>query len=427
MDTTLVAPVRERIPQPAYESTASLARLRQGGHPTSYFATAIACYFATTLIVLLGVGLGEELVSRNRGGATRPADFVSRCAMGDGRFYVQIAEDGYIAGAHGGSYTAFFPAFPLLGRIVARSMGIRADLALLIVAHASLLLMLTMLTDHLARRFPDAPPYTAGFIALGIGLLPTTFYLRMAYSESLFLCATVAVLSGIERRWPLWAIAAIVGFATATRPVGVALLVPWAFYVVDRCPNVRERAIQSLTWTPVACWGILAFMAYQWWAFDDPFSFVRSQWDWGLRPPGPLLPRIIALATGQPLWGAYVSSDPGNWARHARTHVFTLSFANPIFFLLMTALTALGARRGWLRTSEWALSAALLLIPYCLRGYEMQGGALGRFSAVALPAYFVLGHLLARVAPPVAAAILALCAFFLGVYAAVFSSGEVFY
>jgi hypothetical protein len=81
--------------------------------------------------------------------------------------------------------------------------------------------------------------------------------------------------------------------------------------------------------------------------------------------------------------------------------------------------------RAWPRRRkayEVSLCAGLLLIPYLLRAHEMCMTGMGRFAAVVFPVYIVMGRLLAKLPWPVSAGILALCAFFLGAYSALFAA-----
>jgi hypothetical protein len=102
--------------------------------------------------------------------------------------------------------------------------------------------------------------------------------------------------------------------------------------------------------------------------------------------------------------------------------VFSLHLANPVYFLLAAALLAVGAWQRWLNGLELALGAGLLLIPYVTRSHEMCMGAMGRFAAVAVPVYLVLGQLLARLPAVVSALLASLSGFLMGVYAALFAA-----
>ncbi|MGE5048120.1 MAG: hypothetical protein ACM3PC_06105, partial [Deltaproteobacteria bacterium] len=59
-------------------------------------------------------------------------------------------------------------------------------------------------------------------------------------------------------------------------------------------------------------------------------------------------------------------------------------------------------------------------IPYLAHNYETTMMATGRYMTTVLPTYLALGHLLRRIPPGIAASLLALAAFLLGAYAALF-------
>src|SRR5207302_2380271 len=103
-------------------------------------------------------------------------------------------------------------------------------------------------------------------VMLALGFFPTTFFMRMAYSESILLLSSILALYAMERRWPLLGIACIVGFATATRAVGVGLLLP--FFLHLRRESPRPTVFARRLWLfPVACWGIAAYAIYLYFAF----------------------------------------------------------------------------------------------------------------------------------------------------------------
>jgi hypothetical protein len=107
--------------------------------------------------------------------------------------------------------------------------------------------------------------------------------------------------------------------------------------------------------------------------------------------------------------------------------LFNLHLANPLYWLFACGMVMYGALKRWLTANEVTLSAGLLLIPYVLRAQEMGMAGMGRFAAVVFPVYIVMGRLLAKMPPTVAAALLAICGFFLGAYAALFAAWYPFY
>src|SRR5207247_40461 len=261
-------------------------------------------------------------------------------------------------------------------------------------------------------------------VLLAFGLFPTTFYFRMAYSESLFLFSSILALFAMERRWPVAAIAGVVGFAGATRAVGVALIVPLAIHVWHRGPQLLAFLPRMFLYFPLACSGILAFMVYQFAAFGEPFAFAKTQEHWRMRPPVPIVDKLTSLATLEPFWSVADPASPCCW-HHSKpsSPLFSLRLANPAYGLFGAALIFLGKWKHWMSSYEVSLSILLLLIPYLTRGHEMCMMSMGRFASVVFPMYLVLGHLLWRLPPGITTALLGISSVFLASYAALFASG----
>ncbi|HUY93554.1 MAG TPA: hypothetical protein VMV10_32805 [Pirellulales bacterium] len=327
--------------------------------------------------------------------------------------------------------------------------GLRPETALLIVSNASFLAALAVLALYVRSRAADRlahppahsqrplppgdeaktdlrkppPAEIADWAVLAASLFPTGCFFRLTYSESTFLLAALLAMYSMTRRWPLWASALIVGLATATRPVGVAMLAPLAIHIFRRFA-LRGAALRLALYLPLACWGLAAFMAYQYRAFGDPIATVRTQQHWGVRRPIPWAEKAVALATLEPLRSVYDSQSSAYWASFDPHGVswFSMQFANPLYFLAAIGLTALGAWRRWLSLEEISFSTLLLLIPYITRGYEMGMGSMGRFVAAGFPIYLVLAQLLVRLPAPLRAALLALSGFYLASYTALYGA-----
>jgi hypothetical protein len=218
-------------------------------------------------------------------------------------------------------------------------------------------------------------------------------------------------------------LAVVAGLATATRSVGVAALAPLWWHMWRTSPTVPGWLLRVLVWTPVACWGIAAYAAFQWHEFGEPLAFAKTQANYATRPPGPLVDRIVAQATLRPIWGSYVPSDEAYWAKRENHSIaaFSLYFANPLFFCAVASFVALGAWKRWLTTEETLLGAALVLIPYVLQSYTHYMSGAGRHVSVAVPAYLVLGHVLWGLPRPVSALLLCMMAALLALYSALFA------
>ena len=441
--------------------------------------------FIATVVILIAARFGKTFVHDK----DPDWDFVNALSEWDGQHFKHIVERGYDYTPGHGSLVALFPGYPVVAKGLAWVTGLSAAAALVIVANVCCLAALVLMGAYLGARDQGSgvggqdsegdalaaslatrgagsgtvgrPATTAewqSYALLAMGLLPTTFFWRMAYSEAMFLCAAIGAMYAIARGWRIPIVALIVGFATATRPVGVALLAPLVWYVWQKCsedslaasfttrveqPPEQEgqspfshrapkkgtvpwRFALTLAYAiPLGCWGLIAYMIYQWIVFGQPLAFALTQADWRFRPAAPLGEKLMALASWEPIWTVYVSGKFGYWGGDSvGDALFSLQFANPIYFVGTAALIAVGAWKRWLTTYEVLLSIGLLAIPYVTRAYDTNFASQGRFAAVAFPVYIVLGHLLARLPLVVSGALLALSGFLMAAYAVLFATGH---
>jgi hypothetical protein len=388
----------------------------------------VTTYYMTSFIVALGALLGTGLVLRSPATGHIFNDRAAPYANWDGQWYADIARNGYSYRTDDYSNVTFFPIYPLAGRLVTRVTGLGIEPALLAVSNVSLVGLFCMMARYVAVRYPEGSDDLAGWVLLALGLLPTTFFFRMAYSESTFLLIATLALFGMWREWPLGVIAGLVGLATATRPTGLALVPPLALHVWNRSATRRGFMLRMLWAAPLACSGLAAYIAYLNAAFGEPLAFAKAQVSWQLRPPAPSAERAWALITLEPLRALYDPSSRVRWWPVGRTFppVLSLRAADPVYFLGSIALVVVGAARRWLDGREVLTAAGLLLIPYVATGYEQYVQSAGRYAAAAVPIYLVLGNLLARAPAPAAAAVAGLSAFLLGTYTALFCAWYAF-
>jgi hypothetical protein len=281
-----------------------------------------------------------------------------------------------------------------------------------------------LLSGYVRDRLGLTDSQDVATVLLLFGLWPTTVFFRMAYSESLFVMLSLLVLSGVRQQWPLTVLAALAGLATATRSVGV-VLIP----VIWLCTWKRDGTWSRKLWrivalTPIAAFGLAGFMAYQGILFGDPLAFVHAQDRWTIRPNKPLVDHIVGLLTLEPVRDVYDSTAVLYWGRHeaAIGPLFSLGFANPIYFLGTGAVLCMGAIKRWLSVEESVFGFGLLLIPYCLHSYRIGMLGHGRMAAVVIPFYLVLGRLLLKLPADTRIAILAVLATLLFAYSGLFAT-----
>lgn len=409
-------------------------------------ALGVAYCYATTAVVFGAVAFAASFVKESESRpAPRAADLAGSLSAWGSEWYAAIAREGYEYDPARQSRVAFFPVYPCVAAMLSKTTGLPAGISLLVVSHACLLASFVVLAAYAAARSSESPGQMPLWSLIAFGLFPNTFYLRMAYSESTFLCLALLAMYGMARGWRPWAVAVVVGLATATRPVGVALLAPLAMYVSSsrrsrpeintRQPTAGGRgrvflsscicAMRAAALVSLGCWGLLTYMAYQWWAFGEPLAFVKTQasWSYNAVEPSPL-EHARRLATLAPLRAVYDRASPCYWGLQEPRDcaLFNIAFLNPICAVVAVAVVAYGSYRGWLNRAELTLSAGLLLIPYVTQADRLCMWSQARFASVVFPMYLVFGNWLTLAPAPLAAAIVALGAVLLAGYSALFVS-----
>ena len=382
-------------------------------------------FYLSGVVVFLGLYFGAEVLRSRTYQLAGHVPLETALSRYDANHYRRICETGYSYDPARQSDVAFFPAYPLAARGLERLTGCGPFWALLAVSNAALAVAFIGLHAYARQRF-SADEGVSTNVLLAFGLIPTGFFFRMAYSESLFLCVEVAILLGVRRRWPLPLVAALCGLATATRPVGVAAVPVFLWYAWSTSPNTRAYLLRVALLTPLSCWGLLAYMAFQQWEFADALAFAKTQTHWRAHPDAPAGEKAVALLTLEPLRGLFTPSSVRYWERGDSNDspVFSLTLANPVYFGLTAVLVALGGVRRWLSAPELLFAAGLLFVPYVTRAYDNSMYSFGRFAAVVVPVYLVLGRLLAR-GPRRgwSSGVAAVAGFLLGTYAAMFAAG----
>ena len=388
--------------------------------------TPLVVYLVTTAIVFAGLHFGARLLKPCTHGAHIFDPEAGAYANWDGQWYSEIASRGYSNEVGNTTSVAFFPGYPLAGRLVKRVTGLPIDLALILVSNGFFLGSLWLMTRYIRMRVPghELDARTEGYTLLTLAVIPSSFFFRVAYSESMFLFITILTLTAMERRWPLVAIAALIGLATAIRPVGIALIPALLLHAWSISDTTRRKAINIAISAPIAIWGLELYSVYLYYEFGDPLAFSNAQVAWnrhGLVSP---INKVLDLFALEPILSIFNPSSVAYWYHHDPHHslLFSLRLYDAGFFLLAFGLTALGAIRGWLSVREILTSVCLLLVPYCTNGYSTYMNSMGRYSTVAVPIYLVLARGLRSLPEAWASAMVGVSGFFLGAYAALFAA-----
>lgn len=335
---------------------------------TPYLA-ALAIYAGSRIVVLAGLDFGEHyLPLDNRPGiwstGTAPLRGLLRW---DGGWYLSIATHGY---SYNGNPSIqqnihFYPLYPFVSRIVAAALHIEIYNALLLVANLASVAAILLLAKLVREEFGDE--VSSLTIAL-VSFFPGSLFLSAAYTEGLSLLLFVAffVLLGRER-W-LWA-AACASLAMVTRPTGFVLLpvllwAIWRRHGKDAVHLWRDGPLAAM----IAVAAPVAFMIYQWIAFDDPLAFVHADLAWW--NGSTLGARVHDALTFEPL-------------RDATYHGFSRAANDTRFFILCVAAIALSIRR--LPSTMTLLTLGVVLLNYLTVGL----GGFTRHGFLAFPFFIV--------------------------------------
>jgi hypothetical protein len=286
----------------------------------------------------------------------------------DAEHYIGIATTGY-----SGTEPAFFPLYPLLIFLAGQFTGNHLLAGLLISNAASFfaLLYLYKLVEHEFNR------HVAHRAVFYVSIFPTAIFFSAVYSESLFLCFSVASFYYIrERRWLL---AGACGFLAAlTRVEGVLLAVPflieWGIALYESRGDwfkwPVDTALKPLAGLALVPLGLVSYMAYLWVLRGDPlyFSHVQAHWGRYLAPPWVSFGHAFRLITGD-----YAPQTIAN------------QLLEVTFTVLMLGVLAIGFRR--LRASYIAYMAVSVLVPLSTSSLM----SMPRFALVLFPMFALFG------------------------------------
>jgi hypothetical protein len=342
-----------------------------GRHP---YACALGLFLASRVVVFLGVAFADLVVAPQVGPGFWQAGeaWYHRLLRWDSGWYMRIAARGYVVDPNPvvEAPIAFFPLLPLLARGLSTLTGLRIIDSLLVVANAGGLAAV-MLLVALVRQVHGAQ--VAVRAAALLAFLPSSVFLSSAYTEPLALAFCIGALLALQNGW-LGAAATASALATATRSASVALVPVIAGHALLASRLVLPlRLPVTIALAAAASGGLLAFMAWQWWAFGDAFAFATAQQAWSGQEP--LSQRLLRGLTLAPV---------RQW-----------QMPGALYFIAFVALVAIGARRiAWWLT---AYAALVLAIAYVTAGTGVAGlSSMPRFVLMAFPALIVAALLLER-------------------------------
>jgi Gpi18-like mannosyltransferase len=193
----------------------------------------------------------------------------------DSRHYEKIVTQGYQFKNNGKGYNvAFFPLYPLLVK-GAMSLGLSFEAAGTVINHlafwGALVVLYLWVDDRHGRQ-------AARWATAALAWCPFSLFGSVIYTEGLFLWCSTVSLRAFDRQQ--YAIAALFGaLTTAIRPPGIALI---PTFLVAAWQEKRGRVAYLTAF--LSSGGILSYMLYCNWRFQQPLAFLLAQRGW--RPIG---------------------------------------------------------------------------------------------------------------------------------------------
>jgi hypothetical protein len=200
----------------------------------------------------------------------------------DGPQYLLIAQHGYGAAGDQRLALAFFPLYPWLIRLVAIVVRDAVLSAFLVSTVSSLVAGVAL--ARLAAI--DYSPHLARRAAWFLFIFPTSYFLHIDYSESLFLA--LVVTSFLAARHERWMAAGVLGaLAVLTHDNGILLVVALAAEALSELWRTRYFEWRWL-WISVVPLGFAIFLLINYNATGDPLAFLKMEsqhWFNILMPP----------------------------------------------------------------------------------------------------------------------------------------------
>lgn len=307
----------------------------------------------------------------------------------DGEHYVIVSEGGYSQDSMENS-PVYFPLYPLLIRLSATLFGGPISPEALSAYGVLISLIAFCFALYFVYRVAEEGwgVRAAEGTVLALAFFPTSFFFNAVFTESLFLAFSAGAVWAVRVRKNLLLACVLAGLATATRNVGVLLLIPLVVEWSDRQEYGWRRGMTYLALAPS---GLVAYMAYLWWRFDNPLLFYSAQAAWG-RGPSELstLWSAFSLAYEDALALFYPANyDPFSLERLVYVVSSTNDLYNLVFLLFAFTILFAGWRLLPAGLSVYALAVLAASVLFAPVASPLQSTP--RYVLAAFPLFIVLG------------------------------------
>ncbi|HEX3560914.1 MAG TPA: glycosyltransferase family 39 protein [Pyrinomonadaceae bacterium] len=316
----------------------------------------------------------------------------------DAPHYLDIARLGYVSQGVEARWIVFYPLYPWLVRACASVLQDELVSAFFVSTLASL--AAGLLLYRLAEL--DEPEAVARASVFFMFIFPTSYFLHIGYTESLFIALAVgAFLAARVRRW--WLAGLLGALASLTRINGLLLVPALAFEVLEEYRGEGRRWRWEWLWVAAVGLGFGVYLLINWKVFGDPRAFLKMQdqyWSKSLTWP----------------WVGIMAAWNSTWGR-APSEAQMVGWQEFFFVLLGLGLTVW----AWLRLrASYAVWMTLNWLLWTSTKFVLS---VPRYTLVMFPAYILLARACAS-RPVLQAVVTVWSLLFLALFAARFVQGH---
>lgn len=245
----------------------------------------------------------------------------------DSAWYNEIIQTGYSYNPEKQSNVAFFPLYPILVKAIASLTSLSVPIAGLLLSNLCLIFALIFVYKisniYLNKRGSEK-------VLILMLVFPTSFFYSCFYTESLYLLTTAACFYFFLNKKYFWS--GFFGFfASLTRVTGVIIFLAFAIELLWKYLKKKELPRrESLFLLLIPC-GLIAYMVFLAWKFNEPLAFIKVQDLWGRDE------RVFPLITLINYWkniNFMFPKDANNAVRFLNTF-FSFSFLGILLFSIV--------------------------------------------------------------------------------------------
>ena len=259
--------------------------------------------FTLSRLLIFGAGvLGDTMLPTEDGHwvADAKSPFLSMWAKWDSQYYIDIATNGYWFRPNQQSNVAFFPLYPILVKVSAGLFGDNLILTGFMVSNLAFFVGLIFFYLLTELELDSASAKRAVYY---LAFFPTSFFFSSVYTESLFVCLSIATMFFARKHQ--WILAVVFGILTAaTRNMGILMwaLVLWEWLRVQgwNIYGIFQKDMWLNLWNGFKLhWfeiliisliplGMIVYIYFLKVNFDRPMAFIETQAAWGRENIGPV-------------------------------------------------------------------------------------------------------------------------------------------